>query len=148
MVSLKVLNYSSSVTNVEFRWMVGLRVLRYLWSELLRSLLLPREGRICGCFQRVRFASGSSSSDLAVGLWPPKEITSPSPQAVLLHRFQGRGLGNHTTGRKTIKRRGLHVLSLLGVLKPHSLRNQPSRAVWHSITVTVPFHPSQGAVWL
>lgn len=92
---------------------------------------MPREGRTCGCFQRVRFASGSSSPDLDVGLWPPKEITSPSPQSVLLHRFQGRGLGNHTTGRKTIKRCGLHVLSLLGVLEPHILRNQPSQHHCH-----------------
>lgn len=29
--------------------MVGLKVLRSLWSELLRSLLLPREGSIHGC---------------------------------------------------------------------------------------------------
>lgn len=50
------------------------------------------------------------------------------PESVLLPRFQGRGLGNHITGRKTRKRCGLHVLSILGVLKPHILRYHPSHA--------------------
>lgn len=73
-----------------------------------------------------------------------------TPVSVLLQRFQGRGLGNHTTGRKMMKRCGLHVLSLLGVLEPHILRNYPSRAAsvtqHHRHCAVPPFSKSRVAV--